>query len=146
MEAVLFIGLQGTGKSSFYQERFFATHVRISLDLLRTRHRESLFMAACLESDQPFVIDNTNPTREQRCKYIAAAKSAGYSVAGFYFSSKVADCLLRNKQRNNRVPDVAIFSTAKSLELPSFDEGFDQLKYVRMVESGFVVEEWLDEV
>ena len=40
MEAIVFIGLQASGKSSFYKERFFSTHVRISLDLLRTRNRE----------------------------------------------------------------------------------------------------------
>ena len=34
MEAVIFIGIQGTGKSSFYREQFFHTHVRINSDLL----------------------------------------------------------------------------------------------------------------
>ncbi len=38
MEAVVFCGIQGSGKTSFYRERLLATHVRISLDLLRTRH------------------------------------------------------------------------------------------------------------
>jgi hypothetical protein len=33
------------------------------------------------------------------------------------------------------------------MELPSLDEGFDQLFYVRIEEGGgFVVEEWQDEV
>jgi hypothetical protein len=32
MEAVIFIGIQGTGKSSFYLEQFFHTHVRINSD------------------------------------------------------------------------------------------------------------------
>lgn len=30
MEAVLLIGVQATGKSSFYKERFFNTHIRIN--------------------------------------------------------------------------------------------------------------------
>jgi predicted kinase len=29
MEAVLFIGIQASGKTTFYRERFFDTHVRI---------------------------------------------------------------------------------------------------------------------
>ena len=33
MEAIIFTGLQGSGKSSVYRERFFTTHMRISLDL-----------------------------------------------------------------------------------------------------------------
>jgi hypothetical protein len=39
MEAIIFIGVQATGKSSYFRDRFFGTHVRISLDLLKTRHR-----------------------------------------------------------------------------------------------------------
>lgn len=146
MEAVVFVGIQASGKSSFYKERFFATHVRISLDLLRTRNRERRLMTVCLETQQPFVIDNTNPTREERAKYIDAAKSAKYSVVGFYFRSKAEECLARNQQRTDRVPDVGLLSTAKKLELPTLEEGFDTLKYVRLTEAGFVVEEWNDEV
>ncbi len=37
IEAVLFVGAPGSGKTSFFKERFFSTHVRISLDLLKTR-------------------------------------------------------------------------------------------------------------
>jgi hypothetical protein len=44
VEAVIFVGLQGAGKSSFYRERFFDTHLRLSLDMLRTRHRERLLV------------------------------------------------------------------------------------------------------
>ena len=74
MEAVIFCGIQGVGKSTFFKDRFFRTHVRISLDLLRTRNRERIFLAACLESGQRFVVDNTNPTRNERSVYIQAAK------------------------------------------------------------------------
>ena len=146
MEAIVFIGLQASGKSSFYKERFFPTHVRISLDLLRTRNRERRFLDASLETRQPFVVDNTNPTQKARAKYIIAAKSVGYAITGYYFSSRAAECLARNQQREAQVPDVAILSTAKLLELPKFDEGFDQLRYVRLTKTGFVVEEWNDEI
>ncbi len=44
MEEVIFCGIQASGKTTFYRERFFDTHVRISLDLLRTRRREQLLL------------------------------------------------------------------------------------------------------
>lgn len=144
MEAVVFIGLQASGKSSFYKERFFSTHVRISLDLLRTRNRERRLLAACLETQQPFVIDNTNPTREERAPYIDAARTAKYSVIGYYFRSKTEDCLARNRQRAERVPEVGILSTIKKLERPKLEEGFAALRYVRLTEAGFDVEDWND--
>jgi hypothetical protein len=36
MHAILLIGLQASGKSTFFRERFSDTHVRINLDMLRT--------------------------------------------------------------------------------------------------------------
>ena len=150
MEAIIFVGLPGSGKSSFYKERFFNSHVRISLDLLKTRHREDRLLELCLETDQRFVIDNTNPTKAERSKYIQVVKLARirYTVIGYYFESKVENCLARNAQRPEaeRVPDVAIFTAAKRLELPSLGEGFDQLFYVRLSEGGFIIEEWNDEI
>ena len=148
MDAVVFIGIQGSGKSSFFKERFFTTHLRISLDLLKTRNREKRLLEVCLETDQRFVIDNTNSVRAERAKYIEAAKAARFQVVGYYFQSEIESCLRRNAGRPEaeRVPDVAIYSTAKKLELPNWKEGFDKLYYVRLEDGRFVVEEWRDEV
>ena len=106
MEAVIFVGLQASGKSSFYRERFFRTHLRINLDMLKTRHREKRFLEVCLETSLPFVIDNTNPSIADREPYIAAAKTKGYRIACYYFQSKIEDCKRRNAARpeSERVP------------------------------------------
>src|ERR1700732_5119448 len=79
-EAVILVGVQGSGKTSFYRERFFDSHIRISLDMLRTRRRERLLFAACHEAKQPFVIDNTNPLPSDRSQYIAPARAIGFRV------------------------------------------------------------------
>ena len=142
------MGLQGAGKSSFYRERFFDTHLRLSLDMLRTRHRERRLMQVCVEARQRFVVDNTNPTRAERQVYIRAARDAGFRVIGYYFRSRVEDCLRRNEGRpaGRRVPLKGLLGTAGRMELPSLAEGFDELHYVRIDENcGFVVEEWRDE-
>ena len=79
MEAVIFIGGQGSGKSTFYRETFLDTHVRINLDMLRTRHREKLILEACIAAQQSFVVDNTNPTLADRARYIVASARRGLS-------------------------------------------------------------------
>ena len=87
MEAVIFIGLQAAGKSWFYQQRYFRTHVRINMDMLKTKHRERLLLDACLTGKQSFVIDKVNAAAEDRATYIGAAKAAGFQVVGYYFRS-----------------------------------------------------------
>ena len=157
----MFCGIQASGKTTFYRERFFDTHVRISLDLLRTRRRERLLLAACLEAGQPFVVDNTNPTRTQRQRYARLAAAAGFQTTLYYFESKVADALARNAARPEplRVPDLAVRGTFAKLEVPTRAEGFGRMYYVRVRAAdataaedgingagGFDVEEWRDEV
>lgn len=146
MEAVIFIGVQGSGKSSFYLARFYHTHVRINLDMLRTRHREQLLLHACVEGKTQFVVDNTNPTVQERARYIAPARAAGFQIVGYYFRSAIAGALRRNNERavGERVPAQGILATHKRLQLPGFAEGFDTLYYVSLDDTSgsFSVEEW----
>src|SRR5256885_16229410 len=85
MEAVIVIGIQGSGKSHFYRERFFNSHLRISMDLLKTRARERRLLELCLQTQQPFVVDNTNATVANRASYIGVARGRGFRVVGYFF-------------------------------------------------------------
>jgi len=148
MEAILFCGIQATGKSTFYKERFFNSHVRVSLDLLRTRHREDLFLQACLKSQQRFVVDNTNVTKTERAKYVTLAKAANYKVICYYFQSKIAEALKRNDKRVGKeiIPVPGIKGMYSRLELPTDDEGFDQIYYVNITDTGFQERQWQNEI
>ncbi|MCC9167508.1 ATP-binding protein [Pontibacter harenae] len=134
MQAIIFCGIQSSGKSTFYKENFFNTHMRISLDLLRTRHRETLFLRGCLQTKMRFVVDNTNPTIAERSKYIELAREAKYEVIGYYFETTAREAVERNSSRTGRwlVPEKGIYGTAKRLEKPSVSEGFDALYIVRI--------------
>jgi predicted kinase len=149
MEVVVFIGIQATGKSTFYRQRFADTHIRINLDMLKTRRREQVLLGACLEARRPFVVDNTNVTREARAEYISQAKASRSSVIGYYFKSALQSAIERNDQRigKARIPLKGIVATHRKLELPTYDEGFDRLFYVEIGDDGaFIVKEWSDEV
>jgi predicted kinase len=144
MECVVFIGIQGSGKSAFFKERFADTHVRLNLDMLKTRAREQRFFALCLETRQPCVIDNTNPNPADRARYIAAARAAGFRITGYYFDVPVRTALARNADRpvHQRVPVPGLLGTAKRLQPPDPAEGFDAVHVVRPGENGFTVGPW----
>jgi predicted kinase len=148
MEAIIYIGIQATGKSTFYNERFFNSHLRISIDLLNTRNKEQKFLDTCFSIQQPFVIDNTNPTKLEREKYIKQARENKYKVIGYYFQSKIEDSILRNNERTGKakIPEIGIKGTFNKLELPSKSEGFDELYYVQIKDNKFVVTDWNNEI
>jgi predicted kinase len=149
MEMIIFVGIQASGKSTFCKQNFYDSHIRINLDMLRTKHRENLLVSACFESKQNFVIDKTNPTIEERAKYISQARLHKFKIVGYYFQTDLEKALKRNSKREGKakIDERGVRAVYSKLDLPSFTEGFDELFYVRINENNeFVVEEWKNEV
>jgi len=143
MEAIILVGVQGSGKSTFYRQHFFDTHVRINLDMLRTRHREQLVLGACLAAKQPFVVDNTNPLPADRARYIGLAREAGFRVVAYFLDSTLRDAIERNNKRagKQKVPVPAVAGTFRKLQPPTLEEGFDVIyRVTTSPEGAFVVD------
>ena len=75
------------------------------------------------------------------------AKENGYLVVGYYFQSSIFACKERNQKREGKamLPDVALMSVYTALELPAWEEGYDELYYVRIDQDRFVIEPWKKE-
>src|SRR5215212_6265203 len=143
-EAVVFCGVQAAGKSTFYRERFFETHVRINMDMLKTRTRERLLLDACILAKQPFVVDNTNPLAADRARYIQPARAAGFRVSGYFFRATTREAIARNRQRTDKaaIPVPGLLGTWKRLEEPRWDERYDALFTVTLTPANlWIVEE-----
>jgi predicted kinase len=143
MEAIIFCGIQASGKTTYFKEHFFKTHVRISLDLFNTRGKEDIFLQTCFETQQRFVIDNTNASKKIRQPYIARAKGFKFKVTGYYFQSTLGEAITRNKNRTGKelIPIAGIGGTLKRFQIPEYDEGFDILYKVQIINNVFAVEE-----
>jgi len=123
----------------------FDGYVRISKDLLRTRHREQVFLHACLSTQQRFVVDNTNVLAAERRLYIPQARAAKFRVIGYVFDTTLKDALRRNAQRQGKgiVPIAGVIAKYKRWQIPDLREGFDELFSVFLDnESKFVVLPW----
>ena len=149
MELIVFTGIPAAGKSTFFRQRFFDTHVRVNLDMLRTREREDVLLYACFAAKQPVVVDNTNPTAAQRVRYAKLGQSAGFKTALYYFPVTSREAAGRNAARNatrpknRQVPNVAIFGTLKKFQVPTWEEGFERIYEVTSTgPDAFDVKEW----
>ena len=90
------MGIQGSGKSEFYNRYLSDSYVRINLDTLKTRNRERPLLKDCIDVGKDFAVDNTNQTKEDRQRYIVPAKASGYRVIGYFMESKLQACIERN--------------------------------------------------
>lgn len=142
MEVIILSGIQGAGKSTFCRERYWDTHIRINYDMLRTRHREKLIFAACLEARQAVVVDATNPTVEDRQRYIAPARAARFRIVGIEFQVPVELAIERNATRPGKklVPEKGIHATAAKMQPLLYEEGFDEIWIARVSRQGIVCE------
>jgi len=127
MEAIVLCGLQGAGKTTLYRDRWLETHVRISMDLLRTRAREAALLELCLGARQPFVVDNTNPAPADRRRYVEPARAAGFRVIGY---------LVEGDGRSEHVGPGIAAATARRFVRPAPEEGFDELWHATAAPGG----------
>jgi predicted kinase len=146
VQLVILIGLQGSGKSTFYRQRFAATHAYVSRDQLgKNRNpirRQRELIDSTLAAGGNVLVDNTNVRVADRAALVKQAKGHRAQVVGYCFEPELKQSLARNRQRDppQRVPDVAIFATLKRFESPSLTEGFDELFSVRVTgENDFFV-------
>jgi predicted kinase len=140
MDCVLLVGLPGAGKTTFFRERFAATHVHVSKDLWPNaagrEARQRRLIDDSLAAGRSVVVDNTNPTVADRAAIIAIARARGAAVTGYFFDVPTRAAVARNATREGRgkVPNVAIFTVAKRLVAPTRAEGFDRLYRVELNE------------
>ena len=137
---MILCGLQASGKTTLYRDRFLETHARIAMDLLRTRAREAAFLRTCLDTRMPFVVDNTNPTVAERARYVAPAREAGFKVVGYLVDVPFAVAQARNAARERVVPMVGLGDVARRLVTPTPEEGFDEVWHATAGPDGWRIE------
>jgi hypothetical protein len=107
MEAIILIGIQGSGKTAFC-ERFFDTHVRISLDLVKTRHRERALLETCVRTGEFH-------SEKKSCLYVRSSHHSENAcsfnlrtdvVDGFSLFLRATSCNYRRENRSARTENL----------------------------------------
>lgn len=145
-ELVLFVGIPGCGKTTFWKRKVLKPHFfRLSLD----DYRKAVCGQDYLGSFEPVVkmwadttrsylfhqgvnilVDATSLTREIRKPWLDAANSHGYEVKCVWFKTPLRSCLRNNAKRDRYVPVDVIRDMHTRLEKPLIREGFKSIMQV----------------
>lgn len=131
MECIILIGIPASGKTTFYNDKFSDTHLRINLDTLGRRSREKAIFETAIKNKIKICIDNTNVTIKNRKKYIPLLKENNYKIIAIYFLPNLEQAIKWNKQRKRTIPECAIKKYNIDIVAPSKNEGFDEIFIVQ---------------
>ncbi|ALG07451.1 ATP-binding protein [Kibdelosporangium phytohabitans] len=126
MRVAILIGLQASGKTTFYRRHLAETHAHVSKDNFpkggdRQKRRLGLIKEA-LEAGRDAAVDNTNPSPAQWAPLIALARSFDAEVTAYWFPVDVEASIARNAARASPVPDVGLFATLRLTGADGFDK------------------------
>ncbi len=139
--AVIFVGVQGAGKTEFYDRYFSDAYTRISLSEIGTRQAERLIIRDCIAQGESYVLDSQNLTREDRRRYFSRAHEAGYRIIGYYFPSTTKESLERAKLTHDKNAHRRQKKAFDRLEPPEYNEGYDELYTVTIGRGGEYITE-----
>jgi predicted kinase len=93
MEMIILMGLQASGKSTFYRTYFAATHEHVSKDLLlksknkNKDQKQAELIEGAFQEQRSVVIDNTNATKQDRLLLIELGRRYDATIIGYYEKS-----------------------------------------------------------
>lgn len=133
-EMIINVGYPGSGKSRFTKTKL-SEYEHINQDTSKTAVKTLKAAEEALKNSKSVVIDNINPDKKSRQKYIELAVKYGYPIRCFHFTTSMEisyhNMLWRNIDKNvSRIPMVAYYTFRKKFEEPSVEEGFSGIEKI----------------
>jgi bifunctional polynucleotide phosphatase/kinase len=118
-QLVVFIGMPGSGKTSFYKKHLKGLgYVHANQDTLKTVAVVKRVTKAAMQEGKPVCLDGTNPALHKRQVFYDLAKTNGYQISIVYF---IRDGQGWNKLRTKPVPTIAYHMYFKYLDPPTLE-------------------------
>uniref|UniRef100_A0A672IUM8 PNK FHA domain-containing protein n=1 Tax=Salarias fasciatus TaxID=181472 RepID=A0A672IUM8_SALFA len=141
-EVIVAVGFPAAGKSSFFHTHIVPKgYVYVNRDTLGSWQKCVSACESALKEGRSVAVDNTNPDKESRKRYVDVAKAAGVSCRCFQFSASLEQAKHNNRFRemalsdtkHAKVNDMVFHSYKKHFEAPALSEGFSEILQIHFV-------------
>jgi tRNA uridine 5-carbamoylmethylation protein Kti12 len=132
IQLIVLCGIPGSGKSTISkqlaEEHNATCH---SFDELRLLRRSDFipYIKDSLESNNNVVADAPHTDKKTRLELLNAIKHVDCKRILVFMNTPFDECVRRNAQRKNPLPFFILKSFEKELEIPTLDEGWDEILY-----------------
>ena len=131
-EIILFVGYPASGKTTFYENYLKSfNYVHINQDELKTLSKCLTLTKKYIKEKKSICIDNTNPSKETRQKYIQLCKENKLSIRCIYFDVDLNTAKFLNAYRANisdkNIPEISYNVYKKNFTEPTLKEGFNEI-------------------
>jgi bifunctional polynucleotide phosphatase/kinase len=132
---IITVGYPGSGKSHMSNILNKQYDIQIvNQDTCKTNSKCLKLCKQSIDANKSVIVDNTNPTREIRKKFIDLVSKKNYKIICLNFTTSMEISQHNNKFRNyitnnavNKIPDVVYYTFRKKYEQPELDEGFNKI-------------------
>ena len=129
---IVFCGVPASGKTT--ESKKIAKQynaVRYSLDEMKMYYLKDLIpyaMESLLQGDN-VVMDSLYIRTFMRLDLLNAIKDIECKKTLIFMNTPLEECLQRNAKRENRLPYSLVEGAYKAIQIPSYDEGWDEIIY-----------------
>lgn len=125
-------GSPGSGKSTLSKQIANEQNlVRLSLDEMGYIRQYKLIphVVDALKEGKSVVADSLYTKKQWRTELLQAVENLGCRCVLLRMSTPLDECIRRNRGRDGALPDFVIEDIYNSIELPTLDEGWDEILY-----------------
>lgn len=137
MKLLVFSGTPASGKTTLSKEIAAKQNMlRFSFDEEHCLQHKELapLVVEALRNGRSVVVDAVYAERRHRTDLLSAVTDISCHKTLIYMATPIDECVRRNAQRINPLPEFMVIGMYNAFEPPNFDEGWDEIREVRPYE------------